>query len=344
MSELEILLSRWEQGAVLPASELLLAFENADEYDLEAAMDRMEEKNIKLNLSGLEIPVSSEETRKRLKLEQQLAKSGYPVDSMEATDPLRLYLEELAAIPVCGDICCIAQKVGQSNRAGEYAEESAGKLVNLSLSKVLEVAADYAGQGVLLLDLIQEGGIGLWQMIGEYTGNGEDFEVICARKIRFAMEKAVIMQAHAAGVGQKLRQTVADYRAVEDQLLGQLGRNPTTEELAEALHLSVEETLAAGAVLDNARMLNRTVKPEPEEIPQEEDQAVEDTAYFQMRQRIAELLSNLSEQDAKILTLRYGLDNALPMTAGQVAEKLGMTVDTVNAREAEALMQLRQQK
>ncbi len=344
MNELEALLSQWTQGTEISATQLLLFVEGFEEDDLQAAMDLLEAKEVTINLTGLEIHGSSEDTRKRLKLEQQLAKSGYPVDALDITDPLRLYLEELAAIPACGDIRCLAQAVGQANRAGEEDAESAPMLVNLSLSRVLELAGDYAGLGVLLLDLIQEGSIGLWELIGSYEGDGGDFETFRDRKIRFAMVRAVILQAHAAGVGQKMQQVVGDYRAVEEQLLGQLGRNPTPEELAEALHLSVEETLAAGEVLSSARMLNRAVKPEPEELPQEEDQAVEDTAYFQMRQRIAELLSNLPEQDVKILTLRYGLNNALPMTAGQVAEKLGMTEDAVNAREAAALMQLRQQK
>ena len=81
---------------------------------------------------------------------------------------------------------------------------------------------------------------------------------------------------------------------------------------------------------------------QPEELPQEEDQAVEDTAYFQMRQRIEDLLSGLSGQDAQILSLRYGLGGGLPMDAAQVGAKLGLTAQEVNEREAAALAKLRQ--
>ena len=81
--------------------------------------------------------------------------------------------------------------------------------------------------------------------------------------------------------------------------------------------------------------------PEEDALPQEEDQAVEDTAYFQMRQRIAELLSGLSEEDAKLLTLRYGLEGGTPQSPQQVAQKLGIPVSQVAEREAQILQKLR---
>ena len=155
------------------------------------------------------------------------------------------------------------------------------------------------------------------------------------------MARAVVKQYHAAGVGQKLRQAMEDYRTVDEKLLAELGRNPTLEEMAEALHMSVQETAMVADMLQNARMLQRVKQPKPEQLPQEEDQAVEDTAYFQMRQRIAELLSALSEEDAKLLTLRYGLENGRPMTPQQAGQALGMTPEEVNRKEAAALAKLR---
>jgi DNA-directed RNA polymerase sigma subunit (sigma70/sigma32) len=101
---------------------------------------------------------------------------------------------------------------------------------------------------------------------------------------------------------------------VDERLLTELGRNPTTAEIAEGLHMTLSETEAVAEMLDNLKMLNRVKAPQQQELPQEEDQAVEDTAYFQMRQRINELLSVLPEGDAKLLTLRFGLEGGLPMT------------------------------
>ena len=130
---------------------------------------------------------------------------------------------------------------------------------------------------------------------------------------------------------------------MDERLLSELGRNPTPEEMAQALHMSVEETVAVAKTVENVRILNRALKPEPEEMPQEEEQAVEDTAYFQMRQRITDLLSALPEEDAKLLTLRYGLEGGLPLDPQQTAAKLGITADQVVARETAALAKLRQQ-
>ena len=94
-------------------------------------------------------------------------------------------------------------------------------------------------------------------------------------------------------------------------------------------------------MLENAKLLRRVKAPTQEALPQEEDQAVEDTAYFQMRQRIQGLLSALSEEDAKLLTLRYGLEGGIPMKPEQVARQLGITAQEVAAREAAALSKLR---
>ena len=272
-----------------------------------------------------------------------MAKQGLIPEQLEETDPLRLYLEEVTNIPVCGDISSLARELSRANTEKDPAETLRGKIVDLCLGRVVALAAEYTGRGVLLLDLIQEGSIGLWRAIEVFCGDGMEFQDFRDRLIRFYIVKAVIFHAYESGVGEKLRRAVEDYRSVDERLLGDLGRNPTPEEIAAALHMSVEETMAVAKTLETVRMLNKTFKPEPEELPQEEEQAVEDTAYFQMRQRITELLSMLSQEDAKLLSLRYGLEGGVPMTAQQTASRLGITADQVIERETAALAKLRQQ-
>lgn len=145
-------------------------------------------------------------------------------------------------------------------------------------------------------------------------------------------------------MGQKLRQAMEDYRAVDERLLSELGRNPTLEEIALEMHMTPEDADTVRRVLEDARMLQRATAPKEEEAAGEENQAVEDTAYFQMRQRIAELLSVLPQEDAKLLTLRYGLEKGLPMTPEETGKALGLTVDQVVQREAKALSLLREEK
>ena len=331
-----------EENSVVSGAYLLTMMEGESEETLEDAFLMMENSTLSLDLSDLPRPVYSGENGLRLKTEKTFAESGMQPETLEETDPLRLYLEEIAAIPVQGDPAALAEELAKANREGRFAESLREKLVNLLLSSVVAQARDFTGQGVLLLDLIQEGSIGLWKATEAFVGKGADFEQVCAWWICFYMGKAVISQALQSGVGQKLRTALEDYRAVDERLLADLGRNPTVEEIAEQLHMTAEETLTVKNMLDSARLLASARKePEPEEEAQEEDQAVEDTALFQMRQRILDLLSGLGEEDAKLLTLRFGLEGGKPLSPEETGRKLGLTAQEVVAREGAALAKLR---
>ena len=184
--------------------------------------------------------------------------------------------------------------------------------------------------------------MGLWENL-EFYREG-DLEAYIDREIHEAMARTVILQNQASGLGAKMRQALEDYRAVDERLLGELGRNPTLEEIAEELHLTADE---AGSLSQMVTAARRLAQARPEEKPVEEEQAeeqqaVEDTAYFQARQRIAEMLSGLTEADAKLLTLRFGLEGGLPMSPEEAGKKLGMTPEEVVKREAAVLAQLRQ--
>ena len=159
------------------------------------------------------------------------------------------------------------------------------------------------------------------------------------------MAKAVLMQARSGGVGQKLRTAMEDYRAVDERLLADLGRNPTLEEIAEELHMPVEETASVKKMLDNARLMAQAKQPEEkEEAEEEETQSVENTTLFQMRQRILDLLSDLDETDQKLLTLRFGLEGGLPLNPQETGRRLGLTPEEVVSREASALIKLREKQ
>ena len=151
------------------------------------------------------------------------------------------------------------------------------------------------------------------------------------------------LQARSGGVGQKMRTALEDYRAVDERLLSDLGRNPTLEEIALELHMTPEAALTVKNMLENARLIASAKKPvQPEEEEQEEEQAVEDTALFQMRQRISDLLSGLDAEDAKLLNLRFGLEGGKPLTPEETGRRLGLTPQEVVAREGAALAKLRE--
>ena len=341
--EIEFESAPWEQlidsmtpGGNIKAGKLLSVLESEDDGELAAAMDLLCEKEISLVISDLPKYTNDTKTGERLAWEEKIVGTDGWLSALEENDPLRLYLEELSQIPAAGDPVLLAEQVA----AGDM--EATASLVNLMLYRVVETAPRFTGYGVLMLDLIQEGSLGLWQGLQQYRSG--DIEAHCDWWIRQYMAGAVLLQAKAAGVGQKMRRAMEDYRDVDQKLLAELGRNPTLEEMAEALHMTPQQAASVAETLENARMLQRAKGTEDaNQEPQEEELAVEDTAYFQMRQRIEELLSALPEEDVKLLSLRYGLEGGIPMKPQQVALKLGITPEEVAAREGAALAKLRKE-
>ena len=322
-------------GETVSAVTLLSLLEGEEEQQLEEALQDLETGCMILDISGLPKVGGTGEAAVRLRREAQLAKKGLNPSELEESDPLRLYLEEIAATPVCGDENLLAEKCCKGDEAAMV------QLTNLGLSRVVELAGEHTGYGVLLLDLIQEGSMGLWQAIRNYRRG--DYASHRDRWIRLYLAKAVTLQARQSGVGQKMRTVLEDYRAVDERLLGELGRNPTLEEIALELHMKVEEADAVRKMLEDARILAKVKKPavDEEEEQEAQEQSVEDTAMFQMRQRILDLLSGLSEEDQKLLNLRYGLESGRPLSPEETGSQLGLTPEEVVAAEAAALAKLR---
>lgn len=335
--------SPWEQalenlqaGDEMNMLSLMSLLEEEDEEIVLEALDALAQKGVALSIRDLpNLPVGGNMAL-RLREEAQLVESGKLLTGLPENDPLRLYLEELAATPAAGDVEMLAQQYLEGD------EDAAQKLVTLSLSRVVELASELAGKNVLLLDLIQEGSMGLWQSILCYTGGA--FEPHRDWWIRQALYRAIFLQARSGDLGQKLRMGLEDYRDMDQKLLAELGRNPTLEEIAEAMHVTAEEAAVYRDMLNMAKVRRQVDEAMEEKEPEPEDeQAVEDTAYFQMRQRITELLSTLNEADAKLLSLRFGLEGGMPMSPEDAGRKLGMTAQEVVKREANALAKLRQQ-
>ncbi len=333
----ELTLDTLRPGDTISAVRCLTMLEDMSEDEAEEALLELEDRGIALDISDLPKDAGAGEAAMRLRLETQLAEKGLPWQQLEETDPLRLYLEELAAIPAAGDVDVLAAQYLEGDT------DVARMLVNLFLNQVVSCACRLTGRGVLLLDLIQEGSLGLWQGILNYAGG--DITAHALWWINQYLYKTVLLHALASGIGRKMRQGMEDYRDMDQQLLSQLGRNPTLEEIAEAIHLTVEEAATVASMLEQAKARQQTQQArEPKEENPDDNYAVEDTAYFQQRQRILEMLSTLTAEEAKLLTLRFGLEGGLPQSPQQVGDALGMTADEVVDMETAALQKLRQQE
>lgn len=332
----EVYLDACKSGTAVPAVGLLAMLEGEDDEAVEDAFQMIDDKHLTIDLTSLPHTASSGQTSARLAQEAEYVKNGLDPHAMSETDPLRLYLEEIASIPAAGDEALLAQRAASGDTKAAHA------LTELGLNRVVQLAAEYSGHPVLLLDLIQEGNVGLWEAVASYSGG--EYTAHRDRMIRGAIAKAILLQARSNGIGQKLRRSLQDFRSTDEKLLAHLGHNPSLEEIADEMNIHREEAETLRKMLDDAMLLAQAEKmlnPDRTEPDSEENLAVEDTAYFQMRQRISELLSQLSELDAKILTLRFGLEKGLPMSVEDTAKKLGLTAGEVSARENAALASLR---
>lgn len=331
----EAALAQIPNGGSISAAQLLTLLESETDEMVEEALLQLELRHIALDISDLPRPSAAGEAALRLRREAQWAANAEPVEALEENDPLRLYLEEVAGLPAAGDPQRMAERF-----AGGYDPVLPG-LTNCMLSLVIEMAKKLTGHGVLLMDLIQEGSLGLWQGILNFRSG--DFDAHARWWIGQYLAKAVLLQARDTGLGQRMKQAMEDYRAIDERLLADLGRNPTIEEIAEAMHMDASEVENVAKMLENARFLSRAkqeTEPPVEDDP-EEEQHVEDTALFQSRQRINEMLSDLTEEESKIITLRFGLEGGLPLSPEETGAKLGLTASEVVAKEAAALAKMR---
>ena len=334
-SPLEQLVQQIGEGGSLSAAQFLALTEGDTEEALQEILMELEIRRVQLDISDLPELAAAGEAAVRLRREVQLVREQALPGGLEENDPLRLYLEEIAGVQDDTDV----QKMAQAYARGQ--DMVISRLTNRMLPQVVEMACGYVGRGVLLMDLIQEGSMGLWQAILSYQQG--DFVAHAQWYIQQYLARAVMLQAREMGFGQRMKQAMEDYRSVDERLLSDLGRNPTLEEIAEAMHIAPEEAETVGKMLESARMLSRAKQENqpPEEDDPEEAQHVEDTALFQSRQRIQDMLSGLSEQEAQLINLRFGLEGGMPLSPEDAGKRLGLTPEEVVAMEAAALAKMR---
>ena len=330
----ELALARLKRGDKLSATRFLGLVRSSEDLSSEDAALELEQLGVMLDVSELPKLSGNPDTAARLKLEKQLLDQGGWSETLDDKDPLRLFVEELTYLKPVSDGSELAAKGASGD------EKAVRQLTDGYLSVVFDCAREYADHGVLLMDLVQEGSLGLWQAILSYESGS--FREHALWWIRQAMARAVTLQAESDGVGDHLAGQIEKYQKADKELLSQLGRTPTDEEIALELGITLEETISLGKMLREVREMAKLKKENdaPEETP-EDEMAVEDTAYYQTRERVSDLMSGLTERETMVLNLRYGLNGKAPMTAQEVAAKLNITAAEVAATEAAALAKMR---
>ena len=248
----EAYLRSCKNGSVISGWNLISMLEDEEDDAVEDAFSILTVKKLQLDLSGLPQMSAGSNTAQRLQQEREYVTGGLKTALMEETDPLRLYLEEIAAAPACGDEKLLAEQLSSGD------QRAAQRLTELGLSRVVEIAAEYAGQAVLLLDLIQEGNIGLWEAISGYRGG--DYAAQRDEAIRSSVLKAIVLQARSNGISQKMKKALQDYRAADQHLLTKLGRNPGLEEIAQEMHISLEQAQTIEKTMADILLLQKAEK------------------------------------------------------------------------------------
>lgn len=315
-------------GTEISAQRFFSILGSVDEEEaMEAAME-LETRRIGLDVSQLP-QWTQGQAAQRLKLEAELSKEGRLPEGLEKDDPLKMYWKELKRVKPL-----TAQEAKERlDRDGDLN----GAIEGL-LWLVAEQAPAFAGQGVLLMDLMQEGAMGLMRAMEQ---PGEDLMDRARWCIRQAMATAVALQYLTSGEADRLMDSMRAYQKADRQLLERLGRNPSVEELAHELGKTPDEAQTLGKMVQEAAKVPK-MQPK-EETPEENTESVEDSAYFQLRSRVEELLSALEEKDRELLTIRFGLGGKPPMSQEEAAKALDISLEEEQKRELAAMAFLRQQ-
>lgn len=271
-------------------------------------------------------------------LEANLPK-GVTVD-----DPVRMYLKEIGKVPLLS----ADEERELAERMAEGDEEAKKRLCEANLRLVVSIAKRYVGRGMLFLDLIQEGNLGLIKAVDkfDYT-KGYKFSTYATWWIRQAITRSIADQARTIRIPVHMVETINKLIRVSRQLLQTYGREPTPEEIAVEMGLSVEKVREIQKIAQEPVSLETPIGEEEDShlgdfIPDDEVPAPAEAAAFSMlKEQLIEVLDTLTEREQKVLKLRFGLEDGRARTLEEVGKEFEVTRERIRQIEAKALRKLR---
>ena len=265
-------------------------------------------------------------------------------DGISIEDPVRMYLKEIGKVPLLS----AEEEIELAKRMAEGDEDAKKRLAEANLRLVVSIAKRYVGRGMLFLDLIQEGNLGLIKAVEKFDyRKGYKFSTYATWWIRQAITRAIADQARTIRIPVHMVETINKLIRVSRQLLQELGREPTPEEIAEEMHMSVERV---------REILKISQEPVSLETPigEEEDSHLGDfiqddnvpvpadaAAFTMLKEQLEDVLSTLTDREQKVLRLRFGLDDGRARTLEEVGKEFNVTRERIRQIEAKALRKLR---
>ncbi len=259
-------------------------------------------------------------------------------------DPVRMYLKEIGKVP----LLTADEEIELAKRMEQGDEDAKKRLCEANLRLVVSIAKRYVGRGMLFLDLIQEGNLGLIKAVDkfDYT-KGYKFSTYATWWIRQAITRSIADQARTIRIPVHMVETINKLIRVSRQLLQELGREPSPEEIADEMGLSVDKVREIQKVAQEPVSLETPIGEEEDShlgdfIPDEDvPQPVEAAAFSMLKEQLVEVLDTLTDREQKVLKLRFGLEDGRARTLEEVGKEFEVTRERIRQIEAKALRKLR---
>jgi RNA polymerase primary sigma factor len=285
---------------------------------------------------------SDDETPKKVGISDAAAAAA--ADGVTVNDPVRMYLKEIGKIPLLTS----EEEVELAKMIEENSEEARRRLAEANLRLVVSIAKKYVGRGMLFLDLIQEGNLGLIKAVEKFDyRKGYKFSTYATWWIRQAITRAIADQARTIRIPVHMVETINKLIRISRQLVQELGREPLPEEIAQEMNISEERVREILKIAQEPVSLETPIGEEDDShlgdfIEDQEAQAPADAAAFELlKEQLEDVLDTLSAREEKVLRLRFGLDDGRSRTLEEVGQFFGVTRERIRQIEAKALRKLR---
>ena len=337
------IVNRARENGKMTYEELAKELEDTNPDQIDKVFDAFEEMGVNLLNDDFEEEPDIEDLKEveNLKLDEitETTFEGISVD-----DPVRMYLREIGKI----QLLSYEKELELAKKILENDEDAKQKLAEANLRLVVSIAKKYVGRGMLFLDLIQEGNMGLIKAVEkfDYT-KGFKFSTYATWWIRQAITRAIADQARTIRIPVHMVETINRLIRTSRHLLQQLGREPSPEEIAQEMELSVEKVMEIQKIAQDPVSLETPIGEEDDShlgdfIQDEDSPAPHDAAsYTLLREQLEEVMNTLTPREAKVLKLRFGLEDGKARTLEEVGREFDVTRERIRQIEAKALRKLR---